>query len=223
MKDLGELSWRLGMQVRRDRRQRTLEISQTSYIDQILAKYGMTDCRPVGTPVEGALPRLNTEAGGRADGEYMSLVGSLLYAAMVTRPDIAYGVQVLGRHLQSSGPEHWDAAKRLLRYLKGTRELGIVYGGHKEPLELVGYSDSDWAGDHETRRSTTAYLFQLAGGAISWKSRLQPTVALSSTEAEYMSACAAAQEAIYLRRLVTDLGVKPAPPSSMWTTRGPSP
>jgi hypothetical protein len=216
MKDLGELTWMLGFQVRRDRSQRTLEITQTSYIDQLLEKYGMADCRPVATPAEGVLPRLTPEEGGRPDSYYMSLVGSLLYAAMVTRPDIAYTVQALGRHSQSSGPVHWDAAKRLLRYLKGTRELGIKYGGHEGPMEQIGFSDSDWAVDHETRRSVTAYLFQLAGGAISWSSKLQSTVALSSTEAELMSACAAAQEAIFLRRLLTYLGIKMVGPTTIY-------
>jgi hypothetical protein len=101
------------------------------------------------------------------------------------------------------------AVKRVLRYLKGTRELGIKYSAAAMASGgclLVGYSDSDWAGDIDTRRSTTAYVFMIAGGAVSWTSKLQATVALSSTEAEYMSLCAAAQEAIHLRQLLSDLG-----------------
>lgn len=131
----------------------------------------------------------------------------MLYAARVTRPDIAYAVQALSRHLQSCGPKHWEAAKRVLRYLKGTRELGLKFSasGNINPV-LVGYSDADWGGDPTTWRSTTAYLFQLAGGAISWASKLQNTVALSTAEAEYMALCSAVQEAVYLRRLLADLG-----------------
>ena len=141
----------------------------------------------------------------------MSIVGSLLYAAMITRPDITYAVQALGRHLQASGKEHVIAAKRVLRYLKGTKDLALVYearGDGKGQPSIIGFSDADWGGDRDTRRSTTGYLFMIeeTGGAISWASKLQPTVALSSAEAEYMAACAAVQEAIHLRLLMRGLG-----------------
>ena len=147
----------------------------------------------------------------------MSLVGSLLYAAVVTRPDIAFAVQRLGRHLQASGPEHWRAAKRVLRYLKGTRQLGIQYrgAGAGEP-QLQGYCDADWGGDVETRRSTTGYVFQLAGGSVSWTRRLQRTVAWSSTEAEYMAVCAAVHEVTYLRRLLGGLGYPQMQPVTIY-------
>jgi hypothetical protein len=217
MTDLGNLRWLLGMEVRRNRAKRTIEINQTAYIDRILQRYGMMDCKPVATPGEGTLSRLTVEDGGKPDGEYMSLVGSLVYAAMVTRLDIAHRIQVLGRHLQASGQEHWTAAKRVLKYLKGTRELGIVYGANgARDIELYGYCDADWAGDIETRRSTTGYVFMLGGGSISWASKLQPTVALSSTEAEYMAACAAVQEAIYMRRLLGDLKCEQVQPTIIW-------
>ena len=118
MKDLGNLHWLLGMEIKRDRHLGTIEIHQTAYIDRVLERFGMADCKPVATPAEGILARLADDVEGKADAEYMSLVGSLLYAAMITRPDIAYAVQALGRHLQASGPEHWVAAKRVLRYVK---------------------------------------------------------------------------------------------------------
>ena len=142
------------------------------------------------------------------------MVGSLLYAAMVTRPDIAYAVQALGRHLQGTTDEHFVAAKRVLRYLKGTKELGLKYGTSSggKPI-VVGYADADWASDKETRRSVTGYLFILNGAAISWSSKLQPTVALSSSESEYMAACYAAQEAIYFRRLMRSLGFAQGEPT----------
>lgn len=216
MKDLGNLHWLLGMEIRRNRELRTIEIHQTAYIDRMLERFGMSDCKPVATPVEGVLSRLSDDHKGKPDGDYMSLVGSLLYAAMVTRPDIAYAVQALGRHLQASGPDHWTAAKRVLRYLKGTRELGIKYGmDGADQVELHGYCDSDWAGDIDSRRSTTAYVFVMAGGSVSWASKLQPTVALSSSEAEYMAACAAVQEAIYMRRLLGDLGFHLSGPTAI--------
>lgn len=146
----------------------------------------------------------------------MCLVGSLLYAAMVTRPDIAYAVQVLGRHMQASNKEHFAAGKRILRYLKGTKDLGLKYGPIEGEFEIVGYADSDWASDKDTRRSVTAYVYTLGGAAISWSSRLQPTVALSSSESEYMAVSAATQEAIHLRRLMESLGFKQDEPTILF-------
>ena len=213
MKDLGALKWILGVEIRRDRRRRRLEILQTSYIEQMLKRFGMGDCKAVGTPAEGVLSRTSGEEDvGKPSKLYMSMVGSLLWAALVTRSDITFQVQALGRHIQASGPEHIVAAKRVLRYLQGTKDLGLVYdyGGKYDdtPPYLHGYSDADWGGDKDTRRSTTGYVFMLDSGVISWASKLQPTVALSSAEAEYMAACAAVQEAIHLRELMGDIGYK---------------
>jgi hypothetical protein len=215
MKDLGALKWILGFEVRRNRLEQTIEVLQTAYIDQMLGRFGMSDCKPVATPMEGELEKIN-DPESKPEREYMSIVGSLLYAAIVTRPDIAYAVQTLGRHMQASGPQHYVAAKRVLRYLKGTRELGIVYRGVSGSIEntvLVGFCDADWAGDRTTRRSTTAYVFVLCGGAISWASKLQGAVALSSTEAEYYALGAGGQEAVYLRRLLDGLGYKQEGPT----------
>jgi hypothetical protein len=214
MKDLGKLRFMLGMEIKRDRVNGIIEVSQSAYIARVLEKFGLADSKPVATPAEGILSRLTAEDGGKVDREYMSLVGSLLYAAMVTRPDIAYAVQALGRHLNSSGPEHWVAAKRVLRYLKGTHDIGIKYG--RGDLELYGYCDADWAGDKDTRRSTTAYVFMMAGACVSWASKLQPTVAVSSAEAEYMAASAAVQEAIYMRRLLGDIGYQQEQPTVIY-------
>ena len=116
--------------------------------------------------------------------------------------------------MQTTGPEHVRAAKRVLRYIQGTKQLGLSYGGDLErPTELVGMVDSDYASDLDSRRSTTGYLFAIGGGVVSYNSKRQPSVALSSTEAEYMAACSATQEAIYLRRLLADLGFEQAGPT----------
>ena len=207
-KDLGECRWVLGMEVKRDRKNRILELLQTSYMEQVLDRFGMTDCNPVSTPADGVLPRVDAKTGGKPDGQYMSIVGALMYAAMVTRPDIAYAVQALARHLQSSSHIHWNAALRVLKYLKGTLNHGIMYRGTPDGMVvLLGYSDADWAGDRDTRRSTTGYVFMVGGGAVSWASKLQPTVALSTSEAEYVAACAAAQEALFQRQLMKDVNL----------------
>ena len=216
MKDLGELKWILGMEIKRDRSIRRIEISQAAYIKQMLERFGMGECKAVGTPGEGVLTRSSTSEGGKPNKLYMSIVGSLLYAAMMTRVDIVFQVQALSRHLQSSKEEHMVAAKRVLRYLQGTKDLSLVYEANKDDCgkpSIVGFSDADWGGDHDTRRSTTGYLFKLGGGAVSWASKLQPTVALSSAEAEYMAVCAAVQEAIHLRQLMKDIGYTQGQPT----------
>jgi hypothetical protein len=201
------------MEIKRDRKARTLTMTQVNYIETMLKRFGMQDCRPVGAPAEGHLER-DPQAG--PDKEYMCLVGSLLYAAMITRPDIAYAVQALGRHMQGSNESHVQAGKKILRYLKGTKNYGLKYGGTEDGITLLGYADSDWASDRETRRSVTAYIFTLGGAAVSWASRLQPTVALSTSESEYMAASAGAQEGIHLRRLLKSLGFDQDGPTTLY-------
>lgn len=209
MKDLGETRYILGMEVIRNRAERTLELRQTGYVQRVLERFGMEQARPVATPAEGSLAR--SESGGKPElrGEFLQMVGAELHATRWTRPDGSFAVHELSRHMSAVEQEHVVAAKRVLRYLRGTSELGIKYGGmtgSDAGTKLVGYCDSDWAGDVSTRRSTTGYVFMLGGAAVSWESRLQPTVALSSSEAEYMALSAAVQEALHLRQLLKDLG-----------------
>ncbi|XP_049308584.1 uncharacterized protein LOC125777524 [Bactrocera dorsalis] len=134
---------------------------------------------------------------------YMEAVGSLLYAAQNTRPDISFAVNLLSRFSQNPGKGHWLALKRVMRYLKGTVNKGIVF--RKSVQGLTGYCDADWAGDLDQRRSTSGYVFIMQGAAISWSSHRQRTVALSSTEAELTSVMSAMQEAIWLHRLESEL------------------
>ena len=135
MKDMGPLTWILGMEVVRNRSLRTMKISQRTYIESILKRFGMLECKPVGTPAEGSLSR---DPDAKPDKDYMCLVGSLLYAAMVTRPDIAYAVQVLGRHLQGSNDSHVSSGKKILRYLQGTKDLGLTYRATDQGIVLKG-------------------------------------------------------------------------------------
>lgn len=136
---------------------------------------------------------------------YQSIVGSLLYAAITNRPDIAQAVGVVSKFCANSTQSHLTAAKRILRYLKGTVNLGLSYKKCADG-NLIGYSDADWAGDMDDRHSTSGNVFLLAKRAVSWLSKKEATVALSTTEAEYVALSTATQEAIWLRKLLADVG-----------------
>ena len=210
MKDLGEVHFCLGIQVIRNREQRTIRISQTKYIEDILKRFGMLECKPIGTPLD-VNNRLSKDMSPSSAQEmedmkgvpYQSAVGSLMYAMLGTRPDIAYAVGAVSQYCSNPGRQHWMAVKRIFRYLKGTVNHAIEYkaGG------LIGYSDADWAGSLDDRRSTTGYVFLLAGGSVSWSSKKQPTVALSTVEAEYMALSQATKEGIWIRRFLSEVGI----------------
>ena len=136
---------------------------------------------------------------------YQSLVGTLMYLATCTRPDIAFAVGTLARFSRKPNAVHWKGAKRVLRYLRGTTNFGIVFRGD-DLGGPIAYSNADWAGDVGDRKSTSGYVFSIAGGPVSWRSRKQDTVALSTAEAEYVALSSAAQECVWMRRLSAELG-----------------
>lgn len=135
--------------------------------------------------------------------QYQSAVGSLMYAMLGTRPDIAYSVSVVNRYASNPGPGHWQAVKRIFHYLPGTINLKLTYRGNLQPL--TGYADADWAGDRDTRRSTSGFVFNIGSRAISWGSKRQPTLALSTCKAEYMGQTQATKEAIWLKSLLNEI------------------
>ncbi|KAK9050872.1 hypothetical protein SSX86_030160 [Deinandra increscens subsp. villosa] len=137
---------------------------------------------------------------------YASAVGSLMYAMVCTRPDIAHAVGVVSRFMSNPGRGHWEAVKWLLRYLKGTSKMALCFKG--KDVVLKGYADADLGGCKQSYKSTTGYVFTVGGTAISWMSRLQKSVALSTTEAEYMAVAEAAKELIWLKNFLDELGKK---------------
>jgi Reverse transcriptase (RNA-dependent DNA polymerase) len=177
MKDMGIASRFLGMEIEYGK-DGSIKVHQNRYIQQLLERHGMQDGNPVTTPMDTSV-KLTKRAGEdvQADPkEYASIVGGLMFAACVTRPDIMCAVGQLSQFLNDPSSKHLLAAKRVLRYFQGTSSYGITY--RPPPLRLQGYSDADWAGDLDTRRSTTGYIVMLNNGAIVWQSRRQPTVAL---------------------------------------------
>ena len=206
MKDLGPLHHFLGVKVIQDHLTEIIWIGQPSYTEKMLQKFGMYDSKPVSTPVNPDVKLVPSENPDDVCNQqkYQAVVGSLLYLSTKTRPDIAYAVSRVTRFCAKPTVEHWTAVKRILRYLKGTSNLGLLYR-EDTPAEITGYSDADWAGDVGDRKSTSGYVFLLGGAAISWKSSKQTCVALSTAEAEYVALSAAAQEAVWLQQLTSDL------------------
>ena len=211
VKDLGELHYFLGVLVTQNHKRGTVWIGQPSFTESILQKYGMEEAKSVKTPVSADLKLLKAsdESETVDQNQYQSAVGSLLYLTTRSRPDIAFAVNNVARFCSKPTKSHWVAVKRIFRYLKGTTHLGLLYSKHAETEALTGYSDADWAGDRNDYKSTTGYLFQIGGTAVTWKSKKQSCVALSTAEAEYMALSSAAQEAVWMRELVSDLGNSP--------------
>ncbi|KAH9699234.1 Integrase catalytic domain-containing protein [Citrus sinensis] len=200
--DLGPANKILGMQIHRDRNNRKIWLSQKNYLKKILRRFNMQDCKSISTPLpvnfklsSSMCPSNEAERKEMSRVPYASAVGSLMFAMICTRPDIAQAVGA-----------HWIAVKRILRYIRGTSDVALCYGGSE--FTVRGYVDSDFAGDLDKRKSTTGYVFTLAGAAVSWVSKLQTVVALSTTEAEYMAATQACKETIWIQRLFEELGHK---------------
>lgn len=171
----------------------------------------MSDCNPIRTPIDynqkfvkSMCPKDDETKEKMSKVPYMQAIGCLLYAAQISRPDICYAVNILSRFSSNPGKPHWEGVKRIMRYLKGTIDKGIVYK-MKPNDELKGYCDADWAGNLDDRKSTTGYIFTYQSGAISWNTKKQKTVALSSTESEFMSITNAIQECVWLKRLEAEL------------------
>lgn len=210
MKDLGEASQCVGLNM--TRKGGSIMLDQEKYIKEILSRFNMSDCKSIKTPAEVGL-KFVENAEEIFDCPYQQAIGSLLYVAQGTRPDLSYIVNTLSRYNREPKIEHWTAVKRVLRYLQGTKDYKLTYTKEGNQ-EITGYCDADWASDIRDRKSCTGYVFMFQGGAISWCSRKQQTVALSTSEAEYMAMASAAQEALWLQQLQGELRAPRAPDDS---------
>ena len=171
-----------------------------------LKKFSMQDSNPVTTPIEKCCLSAGEVANSKlTTAPYREAVGCLMYLAVATRPDIAFAVSHVSQYLEKPEERHWSMVKRILKYVKGSTPLGIQYEVAQDIGELEGYSDADYASDSTTRRSVSGILFKYSGGAISWASRKQQSVSLSTTEAEYVAASEAARNAIWLNRMFSEL------------------
>jgi hypothetical protein len=208
-KDQGPVNYFLGFNVIRDRSARKLYISQEHYLDGMLKRFNMGDCSASRIPLPTAfkpVPASDEEFEEAKHLNFPQMAGSILYAATISRPDLSYPASLLARYISKWSIQHYNAAKHLLRYIRGTTDLCLTFDGTAGERIALGYADADWGGCLDSRRSTTGYVFQTFGGVTSWKSRRQATVALSTAEAEYMASGDATKQAVWLRQLLRDLG-----------------
>eukprot|EP00253_Pinus_taeda_P004089 PITA_04089 len=203
MKDLGELHYCLGLEVWRDFGQTFL--SQCKYVRSLLEKFIMDQCKAATVPLQHNIKLQNDDGSKEAVATlYRQLVGSLIYLN-TTRPYLAYAVSALSQFMSKPLESHRVAAKSVLRYLQGTLDFGIVYTDSCD-VKLTGFSDSNWVGIVNDRQSIIGYPVSIGSGVITWSSKEQNTLSLSSVEAEYQAMCAATCEAVWLRRLLLDAG-----------------
>lgn len=208
MKDLGEAKLCLGLRITRDRTKGKIWIDQQQYILDVLNRFNMANCNSVSTPADPGVkldqamcPSNQEEIQSMQSIPYKEAVGSLTYIAQATRPDISFAVNMVSKFSSNPGRRHWEAVKRIIRYLKGTSDNRLEYSVTGNP-QLTGYTDADWGGDEENRRSTSGYVFSKMGGAISWNCKRQEVVALSTCEAEYIALSRTTQEALWWQQML---------------------
>uniref|UniRef100_A0AAG5DHX2 Uncharacterized protein n=1 Tax=Anopheles atroparvus TaxID=41427 RepID=A0AAG5DHX2_ANOAO len=201
---MGNLRFFLGIRIRLD--DGLYCIDQQAYLERVLERFGMLDAKPSKYPMDPGFLKRKEEIDTRLDSPiaYQSLIGALLYAAVTSRPDISIATAILGRRVQHPSETDWNEARRVLRYLKGTLNHVLYLGGSDQKLEC--FVDADWAGDESDRKSNSGFVFKFGGGLIGWGCHKQKCVALSSTEAEYVSLAECLQEVKWILKLMADVG-----------------
>lgn len=215
MTDLGPVKHILNIEVIRDRTNRKILLRQTHYINSLLKSHDLTDCNPVSTPIEPSTILTAVTSPENAENfPYRQVVGSLMYLMIATRPDLAYVVGKLSQFNSCNGPEHWAVVKRVLRYIRGTKNQGLLI--QPSSTDLSCYSDADFAGSIDDRKSTSGVLALLGSSCIHWVSRKQATVATSTAEAEYQALALAASESLWMRQLLQELCILQTAPSPIY-------
>ncbi|CAM8920281.1 unnamed protein product [Rhodiola kirilowii] len=211
VKDMGEADVILGIRIKRENK--GLALSQSHYVEKVLKKFDCLNCSPVSTPMDPSVKLLPNMGEAVSQLEYSQVIGCLMYAMTSTRPDIAYAVGKLSRYTSNPCTHHWEAIRRVLKYLKGTINYGLVYAGF--PSVLEGYTDASWITNLEDHSSTSGWVFLFWGGAISWASKKQTCITSSTMESEFIALAAAGKEAEWLRNLVHEIPLWPKPVASI--------
>jgi hypothetical protein len=227
-KDLGEPNYILGIEITQDKAAGTITLSQRTFFERMLEQFGMADCNPKTTPLpigivlsENDCPTTDADKAYMKDKPYREVLGKFNWGANGTRPDLDYGSGVLSRYQSNPGPAHWKAMVHMMGYIKGTLDYSITYHSGI-PISPVTYVDASYADDFDTRRSTAGYGVWMAGGLVSWSSKRQPTVALSTTEAEYMSMTRAVQQVTWMYAFLDEVGLPQEHPFTIFGDNAPA-
>jgi len=215
MKDLGEAAYILGIKIYRNRSKRLIGLSQDMYIDKVLKRFNMEQSKKGFLPMSHGMhfstkqcPSIADERNRMSKVPYASPIGSIMYAMICTCPDVSYALSVASRYQANLGESHWTLAKNILKYLRRTKDVFLVYGGEEE-LVVNGYTDASFQTNTDDSQSQSGYVFTINGGAVSWKSSKQETVSDSTAEAEYIIASESTKEGVWMRRFLIELGVFP--------------
>ena len=195
------------MHIEHNREKGIIKLSQKQYLENVLKKFGMTECRSVSNPIEKGFQLQKDDKIGDSNLPYRELIGCLTYATLTTRPDLCAATNYFSRFQSCYTHEHFTHAKRILRYLQGTLNLKLDY------RKSLKYADFDWAGDKNDCKSTSGFIFKLFGNTVTWSTHKQHTISQSSTEAEYAALVEAMNEAEWIKELLRELGIEPNEPT----------
>jgi hypothetical protein len=232
IKEMSTATWMLGMRITRDRKAQTITLDQRLYVETALKRFGLDQCASVSTPeAVGARNDANPALDRPADKQrFMEITGTLMYAAISSRPDIAHGVNYLAANMIAPTVRHMQAAERVLRYLAGSKDVGLIFGSRNGnnggsaaadsrssvKVECCAYADADWAGDRSDRKSISGWVAKINGDPISWSSKKQRVVALSTCEAELYAEAAAIQEVLWIRGILAELDLSSSTGSTVY-------
>ena len=213
IKDLGQVSLFLGVHIKRDNHQFTL--SQAKYVERVLHRFQMSDCFPTKIPMQANQSDVEKIPLDKSF-PFREAVGCLNFIATISRPDIAFVVHLLSRNVNSPTQFHWSTLKQTLRYLKGTIENHLTIQKNETPVSISAYVDADYGGDITSRKSCSGYLMYFGNNLISWQSRLQPIVASSTMEAEYIALANAVHEVMWLKNLLSEIKFPSSAPATIY-------
>lgn len=214
MTDLGPPAKFMGLHVEYDMSKGWMTLDQINFAEQLLKKFNMHDSKPVLTPIETT--KLTKSDVASTNQPFREVIGSIMYLVLGTRPDLAFALGYISRFQETPTDEHWVALKRILRYIQGSKDIKLCYSRNELAPPLCGFVDSDWASDVSDRKSTSGFILKVFGSTVLWSSRKQQMVTLSTTEAEYVAACCATQELIWLNKILHDMKVNLTLPIVMY-------
>ena len=213
IKDVGDNEYFLGMRVQQDVNQGTIRLTQRPYWEHVLNRFDLVDVPPRNTPLPVGLvldqnmsPKTESERKEMGDKPYRPVLGSVMWGQLATRPDLSFAVSLLSRFQADPGIEHWKSLLHVIGYIKNTMDYGLTYSRDSD-LTPLAYVDADYGGCRDTRRSTSGYVFMMAGGPVTWSSKRQATVALSTVEAEYVAMSRCAQQMVWMQTWLDEVEI----------------